>query len=60
MREEMKGLKIEIGELSNDNILLRRQNAALKREIMNLQIPKNPIFIEVDKPHSSSVIHLNE
>jgi hypothetical protein len=33
----MRALKVEVGELSNDNILLRRENANLKREIMSLQ-----------------------
>lgn len=37
IRQEMRALKVEVGQLSNDNILLRRENANLKREIMSLQ-----------------------
>ncbi len=37
IRQEMRALKVEVGQLSNDNILLRRENANLKREIMSVQ-----------------------
>jgi hypothetical protein len=45
----MRSLKLEVGELSNDNIFLRRENANLKREIMELQKSSHII---IDQPVS--------